>query len=80
MAISLPCAVSSGLISCAMACISSLVSAEFRLKNAEVTLVSVSPLFSKAKIVFSKVGVSILFTRVSTSALASSMPLSTAGT
>ena len=60
MAISLPCADKRGLISCAISCISSLVSALFKLKKAEVTLVSSSPLFSNATITFSNVGVSLV--------------------
>ena len=72
--------VSIGEASCAIFCISSLVSAEFKLKKILVILSNVCPLNSKASIVFSKVGFSGLATIASISVRANWMPSVIAGT
>ena len=67
---SFPNAVNKGETSCAIFCISSQVSAEFKLKNIDESRSNASPEKSKATMVFSKVGASGLLVMASISALA----------
>ena len=51
--------VSLGDMRCAICCMASLVQAEFRLKNMEDTVLSISPAWSNAAMVFSNPGSSV---------------------
>ena len=62
--------VNKGVTSWAIFCISSLVSAEFKLKKIDDNLSNAFPENSKASIVFKKVGLSGLFIMVSISVFA----------
>ena len=72
-------AVSKGETSCAIFCISSQVSAEFKLKKIEDKRSKVCPEKSKASMVFSKVGNEELLVIASISARAAAMVVSKAG-
>src|SRR5690606_1870176 len=67
---SLPNSVNQGETSCAIFCISSLVSAEFKLKKILDKRSKFCPANSKASIVFSKVGISVELTITSISPFA----------